>query len=110
MAFQETSPSRLALRLGKRKVVICGDLPYGDAEEVRLSLTPPADKTRVDDFLAQSESPRRQPTYVNMYGWTPLHQASIIGNRNVVSRLLEGPQTDINARDNEGMTALDHAA
>ena len=45
-----------------------------------------------------------------MYGWTPLHQASIIGNPNVVSRLLDGPQTDINARDNEGMTALDHAA
>ena len=45
-----------------------------------------------------------------MYGWTPLHQASIIGNADLVSRLLEGPQTDINSRDKEGMTALDHAA
>ena len=44
------------------------------------------------------------------YGWTPLHQATINGNTNLVSRLLEDPQTAINARDNEGMTALDHAA
>src|SRR5690242_8207924 len=43
------------------------------------------------------------------YGWTPLHQAAAIGDKQMV-RLFLTNQADVNARDNTGGTPLHYAA
>ena len=42
----------------------------------------------------------------NTAGWRPLHYAAIWGRISVVKELIEERNAEINARDNEGMTAL----
>ena len=44
------------------------------------------------------------------YEWTPLMRASYAGYNDAVKRLLEHPDTHINSQDENGATALHHAA
>ena len=47
---------------------------------------------------------------VDVYDWTPLHRASFENNEQVVKVLLAAPQLKLDARDDQGATALHHAA
>ena len=46
----------------------------------------------------------------DIYQWTPLMRASFAGYTDAVKELLEHPDTHINAQDENGATALHHAA
>jgi ankyrin repeat protein len=46
------------------------------------------------------------PTVVDVYGWTPLMRAAYAGRDAVVGLLLEHPDTDIEAINDRGQTAL----
>ena len=63
-------------------------------------------------LLALEKSREYDSTEVgNIYGWTPLHEASRGGHHEVVALLLQHTNcSGINKQDNEGMTALQHAA
>lgn len=47
---------------------------------------------------------------VDVYDWTPLHRASYENRELVVELLLAAPEIEINAQDDQGASALHHAA
>ncbi len=46
----------------------------------------------------------------DIYQWTPLMRSAFSGHRQAVAVLLNHPETDVNAQDENGATALHHAA
>lgn len=50
------------------------------------------------------------PNAADVYGWTPLMRAVYADRRNTVRMLLAVPATDVNARNENGNTALHYAA
>ena len=64
-----------------------------------------------EKLLQKSGDPTQLAFSENIYGWTPLHEASIGGHSEMVAQLLRlANGCDINTPDNEGMTALLRAA
>ena len=47
---------------------------------------------------------------VDVYDWTPLHRASFENREKIVELLLSAPGIEINAQDDQGASALHHAA
>lgn len=78
-----------------------------------LHLAAGAGLSLVTDSLLKSSGSRQfdLTSAQNIYGWTPLHEASRRGHSEIVARLLQHTNgTGIDVQDNEGMTALQRAA
>ena len=60
----------------------------------------------IRELLAHGANANTRDTYQ----WTPLIRASHLGHATAVRELLNHPNTDMNARDENGATALHHAA
>ena len=50
------------------------------------------------------------PNLPDVYGWTPLMRAASRNREHAVRALLADPRTDLARRDDDGATALHHAA